>query len=190
MPGRQSIEEKCELLETYLLPLKPALNDSNMIKFSAIISQHDRNYFNNHSTLIDYFQNRLFSICDSARCYKFRISFGHDENENDIANVILSLLQIPTIERCSNVEMEIQWLWGVNKQLSVEVISNLLEKSVDGMEINDQYKNEKFLASKELSVLRSGNGVKITKLKSKGQKKKLILGRNVKSFDRSWTVVL
>ena len=116
-----------------------------MIEFSAIISQHDRNYFNNHSTLIDYFQNQLLSICDSARGYKFRIYFRSDEDENDITNVISSILQLPTIERCSNVEIEIRCYWEVNKQLPVEVISNWLEKSVDGMEINSRKQREKLL---------------------------------------------
>ena len=143
--GTQPIDETCELFETYLLPLKPALNDSNIIEPSTIISQDDRNYFNNHSTLINYLQNRLLSICDSARGYKFRISFRSDEDENDITNVIESILQIPTIERCSNVEIEIHCCWEVNKQLPVEMISNWLQKSVDEMEINSRKQEEKLL---------------------------------------------
>ena len=127
-----------------------------MIEISAIISQHDRNYFNNYSTLIDYLQNRLISICDSARGYIFRIYFRSDENESDVTNLISSILQMPTIERCSNVEIEIQCCREVNKQLPVK-ISNWLD--------------EKFLASEELFVRICRNVVEITKLKSKGQKR-------------------
>ena len=127
-----------------------------MIEISAIISQHDRNYFNNYSTLIDYLQNRLLSICDSARGYKFRISLGQDENENDVANVISSILQMPTIERCSNVDIVILCFWEVSKQLPAK-ITNWLD--------------EKFLASEELFVRIYPHVVEITKLKSKCQKR-------------------
>ena len=132
-----------------------------MIEISAPISQHDRNYFNNHSALNDYLQNRLLSICDSARGYKFRISLGQDENENDVANVISSIIQMPTIERCSKVDIVILCYWEANKQLPVENISNWLD--------------EKFLASEELFVRIYPHVVEITKLKSKCQKRSWFL---------------
>ena len=114
-----------------------------MIEFYAYISQDDTTYFNNHSKLLYYLQNRLLQICDSARGYKFSILFF--SHANTITNVIESILQMPPIERCSNVEIEIPFLWRVQKQLPVKAISNWLEMSADGMEINYQRKREKFL---------------------------------------------
>ena len=131
--GLQHIEKKCELFNVQLLPLKSALNGSNMVEFLPHIPLNDPNYFTNHLQLLDYFQNRLISICDSAHAYKFTIPCFL--NANDIANVILSILQMSPIKRCSNVQIVSNCL-GVQNQLPVEVISNWLEKTVDGMEIN------------------------------------------------------
>ena len=73
--GKEPIKEKCEWIESNLLPLKPALYDSIMVKFIGGIEQNDRRYFSNHSTLLDYIRCRLLPICDSFRGYKFDISF-------------------------------------------------------------------------------------------------------------------
>ena len=116
----QPIEEKCEMFESHLVPLKPALNDSNMIEFWARISQDYPPYFTDHSFLLNYLQNRLLGICDSSRGYKFRISFWSDENA--ISNVISSILQMPPMKRCSNVEIEIYGTFGLHKQFPVEIL--------------------------------------------------------------------
>lgn len=141
--GSQPIKEKCELIEAHLIPFKSVLNVSNMIEFYAYITHDDKTYFNNHSKLLYYLQNRLLQICDSARGYKFRILFF--SHANTITNVIESILQMPPIERCSNVEIEIPFLWRVQKQLPVKAISNWLEMSAVRMEINDRKQKEKFL---------------------------------------------
>ena len=113
-----------------------------MIEFCASISKYPCQ-FNNHLSLLDYLQTRLPAICDSASGYKFRIYFHLDYN--DITDVIATLLQIPPIQRCSFVEIEIPVFRGGKNQLPVEAISNWLEKSVPRMEFNDRKQKEKFL---------------------------------------------
>ena len=80
--------KKCELSETYLTQLKPALKDANMIEFLTQIFKDDPTGFADHSTFLDYLQNQLFQfqICDSARGYKF--DFWSEANAN--TNVIES----------------------------------------------------------------------------------------------------
>ena len=56
------IEEKCELTEIYLTQLKPALKDADIIEFFSHIFQNDPTCFADHSTFLDYLQNRLFQF--------------------------------------------------------------------------------------------------------------------------------
>ena len=139
--GLQPIEEKIELIEPQLITLKPVLKDSNMIDFRAGISHAHQYHFNNHSSLLDYLQNRLLIICDLAQSYKFIIGFF---DANAITNVIGSILQMAPIKCCSTVEIGISHSW-IETQLPVEAISNWLEMSAVRMEINDRKQKEKFL---------------------------------------------
>ena len=128
--GSQPIEEKCKFFESYLLPLKPALTDSNIIKYCARISQK-RSDFSDRLQLFEYIRNQLLSIVGSSRGYKFDI--GYCSEYNSSTNVITSLLQMPEIERCSYIQI----LYHGNQQrdhnqLPIEVISNWLERPVDG----------------------------------------------------------
>ena len=122
------IEEKCEFIERQLLPLKPALNDSNVVQFTAIISRRDCRYFSDHSKFLEYIRNQFLPICNSSRRYKFKIWFYSDENSN--TNVIASILKMEEIKHCSNIEIEI--IFGEQKRLPVEEISNWLESSAGG----------------------------------------------------------
>lgn len=99
-----SIQEKCEFIESQLLLLKPILNDSNMIEFHAIIDENDCRH--EHSKLLEYIRNRLLSICNLSRGYKFHIKFFSDKNSAARSNTIASLLQMDEIKRCSNIEIE------------------------------------------------------------------------------------
>lgn len=139
----QPIKEKCELSESYLLILKPALIDSDMIEVYAGICEGDPSDFSNHLQLIEYIQNQLLSFCISPRSYKFHIYFYSDENS--VPNLIASLLQMDELRLCSNIEIEIrirhqEKRFGFEKQLPVEAIANWLEKSDDKMEIIDRTK--------------------------------------------------
>ena len=131
----QTIEEKCELIESQLLPLKLALNDSNMVEFVACISQNDRTNFS------DYIWNQFLPICNSSRRYKFQIWFYSDANSD--TNVISSILERDEIKHCSNIEIEI--IGREQKRLPVEEISNWLELSADVNKNNLQNPKERFL---------------------------------------------
>ena len=131
----QPIEEKCKFIESYLLPIKQALNDSDMVEFHAEISENNRNYFSDHSKLLDYIRNRFLPICISSRGYEFQIRFVSDGNS--IKNMIVSILEMDKIRRCSNVTIEM-FNGEQNRNefpvLPVEEISTWLERSADGME--------------------------------------------------------
>ena len=139
--GAETIEEKCELIKKQLLPLKLALNDTNMVEFIACISQNNHNHFNDHSKLLDFIRNRFLPICNSSRRYKFQIRFNSDANSD--RNVITLILEMDEIKRCSNVEIEI--IGGKQKRLPIEEISNWLERSADGAKNNIQNQTERFL---------------------------------------------
>ena len=112
------IEEKCEFIESQLLPLKLALCDSNTIEFVAQISQKDRNHFNDHLKLLDYIRNRFLPICNSSRLYEFQILFRSDANS--ATEVIVSILEMDEIKHCSNVEIVI--MTGIQKRLPIEEV--------------------------------------------------------------------
>ena len=137
----QTIEEKRELIEKQLLPLKLALNDSNIVELVAYISQNDGNHFSDHSKLLDFIQNRFLPICNSSRGYKFDICFFSDKNS--ATNVIASILEMDEIKHCSNVEIEI--IFGEQKRLPVDEISNWLEPSPDVAKNNHQNQKERLL---------------------------------------------
>lgn len=134
------IEKKYKFIESYLLALKSALNDSNMIEFNADIYEHSHSYFSNHLQLLDYLRYRFLPVFfNSSHRYKFNIHFSSDGNSS--AKVVASILQIPQIERCSNVEIEVN---NGEQKLPVDAISNWLEKSVDGMK-NNKGQKKRFL---------------------------------------------
>lgn len=115
-----------------------------MIKFCAGICQNSREDFSDHSQLLDYINHRLLPICNSPRGYKFNIHFYSDENT--VMNVIGSLLQMPELKCCSNLEISLNTDME-QERLPVKEISNWLEleRSVDAMENIFQNKKERFL---------------------------------------------
>lgn len=132
--GLQPIEAKCKLFELKLLQLKSALNESISLVFDSVISNNDQGVFNNQAQLSEYIHHQLTPICYSSRCYKFRIHLM--SYESSATEVIASLLQIPEIKRCSMLGIELIH-WGEQNQLPIETISNWLEQSVDGMEMEN-----------------------------------------------------
>ena len=142
--GSQPIEEKCEFTERYLLSLQPVLHDSNTINICAQISMDPKD-FNDHSHLLDYIRNHLLLLCNSSRAYKFFILNHSDENL--FTHAITSILQINVIECCQHIEIVILDSCGKHqKSLPVEAISNWLEKSDDGIKVDDRLPKEKFLS--------------------------------------------
>ena len=134
------IEEKYKFTENQLLPLKLALYESNVVQFTATISQNGRNNFSDHSKLINFIQNRFLPICNSSRRYEFQIWFRSDTNSD--TDVIVSILEMNEIKHYSNVKIGI--LFGEQKRLPVEEISNWLERSADGTKYNHQNQKERF----------------------------------------------
>ena len=124
-----------------MLPIKLALYDSNVVQFIATISQNDRNNFSDHLKLLDYIRNRFLPICNSSRGYKFQIWFPFDANSD--TNLIASILEMDEIKHCSNVEIVI--IFGEQKRLPVEEISNWLEPSDDRTNNSLQSLRERFL---------------------------------------------
>ena len=128
--GSMTTEKKCQKVEKYLQPIKTALKDSNSIRFVACINQDDQSSFNDHSILLNYFSEKLLQICDSSRRYEFEIHFRSDKEAG--TNVISSLLQMPPISRCSNLEITLFFI-EEKMQLPLETISDWLnERKTDG----------------------------------------------------------
>lgn len=93
-------------------------------------------YFDDHTKLVEHIRNEISLLCNSARCYKFNIALHTDKDS--VAEVIDSILQMPSINRCSNVDF---WLHddfrGISVELPIETISNWLFRISDGnAEIN------------------------------------------------------
>ena len=140
--GLQSLITKCRLFEDCLNSIKPALKDSNKIRFEAVINQSDPSHFSDHSSVVIYLRDRLLPICNSSRRYVFDISFYSDKNS--AANLISSILQISQVQSCSNVSIE---LFGNHSaRLPAEDISNWLGlKTVEGAEICGKKEEKRFL---------------------------------------------
>lgn len=139
----QPVEEKCKVLEVYLLSLKSTLNESSVIEFEANISKNCTGHFKNHSHLLDHIQHQFLPICSPSRRYKFLIHFNSDANA--VTNVIASILNLPELKRCSSAEIQICYGKGFERQqsqLPVEVISNWLKL---GMEMNVRNGKDLFL---------------------------------------------
>ena len=108
-----------------------------MVEFIALIYE---NACNDHSKLLEYIRIRFLQICNSSRGYKFQILLYSDKNSD--TNIIVSILEMDEIKHCSNVEIGI--IFGEQKRLLVDEISNWLEPSADGMKNNLQ-NQERFL---------------------------------------------
>ena len=144
-PSSQPLLAKCILFEC-LNSIKPALKDSNEIRFVAKINQAYPCYFSDHSSLAIYLRNRLLPICDSSRRYMFDIVFdSQSEDENSVTEVISSILQIPQARTCSNVSIAL-FCCFVSARLPVENISNwLAPETNDGVELYGKRKENRFL---------------------------------------------
>ena len=140
--GTQPVEAKCQWFESHLLPLKLVLKDSNKITLYAIIDRDRCGHFRDHTQLLDYLRTRLLPICNSSRAYKFIIRLYNKSTPDMIA----SLLQMPEIKRCSNVNIVfLRRCEEHHYHLPVEEVSNWLERCVDGMEKAAQNQKERYL---------------------------------------------
>lgn len=122
--GEGSIEENCSRLKNLLQSLKQYLEDSISVIYFGKIANDLPNHFTDHSQLIAYFRDDLLPILDSSRRYSFEIRFTSDKDA--AASVIESLLQMPQIERCSNVAIGINY--ANPTQLPVDSIIQFLNQ--------------------------------------------------------------
>lgn len=99
--------------------------------------------FDDHLKLLDYFQNRVLPHCDSSRSYEFEIGFGivigqepePAESSAAATEIIASLLQIPAINRCSDLTIRINYVTLM--QLPIQPISDWLHRKSDGGQIQN-----------------------------------------------------
>ena len=136
-----TITKKCELLRSHLQSIKRTLNQSIIVFYGSIHGDHQgffiggpqHIYFHDHTKLVEHIRNEVLPLCNSARCYKFNIALHTDKDS--VAEVIDSILQMPSINRCSNVDF---WLHddfrGISVELPIETISNWLFRIPDGNE--------------------------------------------------------
>ena len=128
-----------------LQSLKPALNDSNLVRFTGCIyeSYYNPIAFKDHFALLKHLRNEFLLICDSSRHYEFYIEFYSDRDSQ--TNVIESLLQMPQIRR-SNVGIELSGVYA--SQLPVEAIVQWLNQEPDQNDVIRKKQQEKCLTIK------------------------------------------
>ena len=132
------IAKTCQFVVNYLQQLK--LNDSNLIHFIVAIEKNNRSYFSDHSQLLDHLRNEFMPICGSSRGYKFEIYLVSDEVSH--TNIIAQILQMPRIDCCSNVEINLPIFAILPMQLPIETISIWLHQNCDRI---DEKPKERFL---------------------------------------------
>ena len=121
------IAEKSQSVVNYLQQIK--LDNSSLIHFNATINKNNRSQFSDHSQLLDHLRNELLPICGSSRGYKFKISCFSDKASHK--NLIAEILQIPRIDCCSNVEINLPVF--TTHKLPIESISHWLHRNCDGI---------------------------------------------------------
>ena len=137
-----SIQEKCQFFAGLLPSIKGALNDSKEIRFYGRINENDPSNFSNHSTLIDYIRDEFLPICDLSRRYNFEIDFSSDMDA--ATNVVSSILKMPQIVQCLNIEILIYTIDHPNK-LPVGEIVQWLNQKIDRIGFFGKKNEEKFL---------------------------------------------
>ena len=141
--GLQLLLAKCRLFDECLNSIKPALKDSNEIRFVASIDHADPSHFSDYSSVVIYLCYGLLPIFNSSRRYNFVIK--QDPDKNSATDLISSILEISQFRRCSHVSIK---LFGFDydaffTQLPFEDISNWLTAKTD--EIYGKKHENKFL---------------------------------------------
>ena len=145
--GSQSPLAKCRLFDECLNSIKPALKDSNEIRFFAIIDHDDPNHFSDYSSVVFYLCYGLLPILNSSRRYNFVIDL--DPDKNFATALISSILEISQVRSCPTVKIELffdNMMLMTSTHLPVEDISNwLAAKTDDGVEIYGKKQENRFL---------------------------------------------
>ena len=104
------------------------MNDLELIHFICAANE----YAFNDSTLIEHLRDELLPIFDSPRRYKFDVYYS--DSKFITTDIIASILQLPQIRRCSNVELARSVIWTNGQTpgpVSMEAISNWLNRTHD-----------------------------------------------------------
>ena len=154
----KSINEICQTCVNYLRPIKAVLNGS-LLSFCGIIHQDRPDQFDNHSKLLEHLSDELLPICALARGYKFEIYLCSDDSAG--TNVIDQILQMPQVDRSSNVKFELYYsspstLKSI--QLPVKAISNWLHRTYDGIKIIGKTQTKRCL---EIETFKITNATKM-----------------------------
>ena len=128
-------EEICDLFRPFLQLLrghKAAIKNSSF-SFKATIqsgtygqrAEQFRVPFPSHQKVLEYLSNELLPTFDACRLYKFDIDFwkGANQRKDAAKQIIVSLLGLPAVERCSNVEFIFKF---TEDELPAEAISHWL----------------------------------------------------------------
>ena len=146
----KSINEICQTCVNYLRPIKEVLNGS-LLSFFAIIHQVRPDQFDNHSKLLEHLRDELLPICDLGRGYKFQLYFFSDESSH--TNVIDQILQMPQVDRSSNVKFELDYYSPRNStQLPIKAISNWLHRTYDDIKNIGQTQTKRCLKIATLKI--------------------------------------
>ena len=140
----QLLLAKCRLFDECLNSIKPALKDSNEIRFVASIDHADPSHFSDYSSVVIYLCYGLLPIFNSSRRYNFVIKL--DPDKNSATDLISSILEISQFRRCSHVSIKLVFGFdydAVSTQLPFEDISNWLAAKTD--EIYGKKQENKFL---------------------------------------------
>ena len=119
-----SIGEICQLFESQLPSIKPILDDSILTIYCGVHETKPAR-FRNNPELIDFLRNRLLTICDNSRSYDFLIYLKSDMSA---AEYISSILQLPQIDQCSDVNIFLFFYRDQQIRLPVEAISKWLNQ--------------------------------------------------------------
>ena len=132
--GFKSIDRKCHLFVEHLKPLAAAFSDSTKIYFYACIGGGQGcSNFRDPLHLLNHLRNKLLPICDSARHYKFSISFL-SYYESSASDILKSILQMPPINSSTSVEFNLcraKCFHPILTQLPVDTISAWLDRCND-----------------------------------------------------------
>ena len=151
----KSINEICQTCVNHLRPIKEVLNGS-LLSFCGTIHQDRPDLL---AKLLEHLRDELLPICALARGYKFEIYLCSDENAG--TNVIDQILQMPQVDRSSNVKFELYYsspstLKSI--QLPVKAISNWLHRTYDGIKIIGQTQTKRCL---EIETFKITNATKM-----------------------------
>ena len=138
--------QNCQIFVEHLQLLKEAFNDSTLIHFDASISDKELKFNGGGQNFLSFYnhiRHEFAPICDSIGQYSFTISNVWDHDSSEVTSFIASILQIPQINRSTNVYFCICNQQMI--QLPVDEISNWLNRKSEDKINNCKKQRERLL---------------------------------------------